>query len=145
MAKAVGKLGRVIRRYRVGIPIEDFQKWEDLIRTKNKGCGLYALYRGDELKYVGRAKKSIRSRISKHRRDPNKAFTHFSVFLVTGSNTTAREQRIIDLEALLLNIIKPIPQVNNQITQLWNNQITQFMGAKELEAEGETKKVKRAQ
>jgi len=137
MAKNGGKQGRVIRRYRSDIPIEDFPKWENLIRAKKRGCGLYALYQGNELKYVGRAYKGIRSRISSHRLDPKKPFTHFSVFLVTGSNTTARERRIDDLEALLLNIIKPVPQ--------WNKKVTQFIGAEELEAEEQSTKVKRAQ
>ena len=127
MAKNGGKQGRVIRRYRSDIPIEDFPKWESSIRTKKRGCGLYALYQGDELRYVGRATQSIRARISSHMRDPQKSFTHFSVFLVTGANTTARERRIVDLEALLLHIMKPVPQ--------WNKQVTQFIGAEKLEVE----------
>lgn len=118
------KQGRVIRRYRNDIPIEDFPKWQSLIRTKAKGCGLYALYRNKHLMYVGLATKSIRSRISKHISNRKKPFTHFSVFLVTGSNTSARERRIRDLEALLLNLVKPQP--------LWNSSTTHFVGAKKL-------------
>ncbi len=119
------KLGRVIRRYRNAIPIEEFSKWEDLIRTKVRGCGLYALYRDEYLMYVGLATKSIRTRIRDHMGDPKKPFTHFSVFLVTGSKTAARTRRIRDLEALLLNVIKPRPD--------WNRSKTHFVAAKKLQ------------
>jgi hypothetical protein len=68
------KQGRVVRRYRNSIPIEEFPKWQDLIRTKAKGCGLYALYLDEHLMYVGLATKSIRSRIHTHMGDRNKPF-----------------------------------------------------------------------
>ena len=43
--KRAAKAGRVIRRYKRGIAIEDFNKWQDRIRRSARGCGLYALYR----------------------------------------------------------------------------------------------------
>jgi len=132
-----GKKGRVIRRYGNNIPIEDFPKWQDLIKTKERGCGLYALYRGDNLMYVGLATQSIRSRIEKHMSDPNKPFTHFAVFLVTGSDTTVRKRQIRDLEALLLNIIKPRPK--------WNSSVTHFVAARKLKAKELTTKLKKGQ
>lgn len=122
MAKNVGKQGRVIRRYRSNIPIEDFPEWGYPISTKQRGYGLYALYQGDKLMYVGRATKSIRSRIKRHKHE--KPFTTFSVFLVTGKSPTAKNNRIRDLEALLLNIIKPGPR--------WNKQGARFIDAKKL-------------
>lgn len=118
------KVGRVVRRYRNMILIEEFPKWQDLIRSKARGCGLYALYRDEQLKYVGLATQSIRSRIHTHMGDRKKPLTHFSVFLVTGSNTAARARRIRDLEALLLNVIRPRP--------IWNGSKTHFVGAKKL-------------
>lgn len=118
------KQGRVIRRYCNDIQIEDFSKWQDLIKTKAKGCGLYALYCDKRLMYVGLATKSIRSRVSNHISNSKKPFTHFSVYLVTGSNTKARARRIRDLEALLLNLVKPRPS--------WNSSTTHFVGAKKL-------------
>ena len=81
------KAGRVIRKYKRNLPIEDFDKWSDVIGRSARGCGLYALYKNDELIYVGLATKSIRSRIHAHRADGNIPFTHFSVFLVTGKSS----------------------------------------------------------
>ena len=95
MKKRIEKQGRVIRRYKRNIPGEDFDKWQDRIRGKARGCGLYALYDGDELVYVGLATRSIKGRIQEHIK--NKRFTKFSVFLVTGANTSARKRRIRDL------------------------------------------------
>jgi hypothetical protein len=121
--KRAAKAGRVIRRYKRGIAIEDFNKWQDRIRRSARGCGLYALYDKKRLIYVGLATQSIRTRIKKHR-ERGIPFTHFSVFLVTGSSRTTQGRRIRDLEALLLNVLKPVPS--------WNKSRTRFVSAKKL-------------
>ena len=123
--KTVPKQGRVIRRYRRRIPISEFGDYSDLIRSRARGCGLYALYSGKKLIYVGLATKSIRSRIQWHIKRSKIPFTHFSVFLVTGKSSEAQARRIRDLEALLLKIIGPTPQ--------WNRSITNFVAAKRLD------------
>src|SRR5688572_12201388 len=110
-------LGRVIRRYKHDIPIRDFAKWQDLIRKKARGCGLYALYSKQRLVYVGLATGSIRSRVKAHQQRKRVPFTHFSVFLVTGRSPKAQARRIRDLEALLLNIVKPRPSGNRNGTR----------------------------
>jgi len=114
----------VIRRYRRRIPKREFDAWRDLIRGKARGCGLYALYRGRQLLYVGLATKSIRSRVRAHIKTGKIPFTHFSVFLVTGKSSAAQKRRIRDLEALLLNIIAPLPS--------WNKYETGFVAARRL-------------
>ena len=124
--------GRVIRRYYKDIPIKDFDKWRNTLVSKAKGWGLYALYNHNKLVYVGLATKSIRGRIGHHldpdplhHRKGKKKFTRFSVFLVTGASSFAKKQRIRDLEALLLNIINPLPK--------YNNAKTKFVGASKLQ------------
>jgi hypothetical protein len=119
------KQGRVIRRYRKAIPASDFEKWQNLIRGRAKGCGLYALYDDQRLIYAGLATKSIRSRIRRHLSAKKIPFTRFSVFLVTGSSQTVQARRIRDLEVLLLNILEPQPE--------WNDSKTNFVGAKKLQ------------
>ncbi len=115
------KAGRVIRGYAKQIPSKDFDKWRDLTRGR-KWRGLYALYQNDKLIYVGLATKSIRSRISRHLGEI--PFTHFSVFRVTGSSPEEQGRRIRDLEALLLNILRPRTE--------WNKNKTKFVAAKKL-------------
>jgi hypothetical protein len=119
-----GRLGRVIRRYYTGIPIREFDKWQELLRKRARGCGLYALYSRKRLIYVGLATNSIRARIRAHSLKGAIPFTHFSVFLVTGRSTEAQARRIRDLEALLLTVLQPIPK--------WNKVKTNFVGARRL-------------
>lgn len=119
-----GRLGRVIRRYYTGIPICEFDEWQDRLRKRARGCGLYALYSKKKLVYVGLATGSIRSRVREHSRKGTIPFTHFSVFLVTGRSAQAQARRIRDLEALLLNVLEPIPK--------WNRVKTKFIGARRL-------------
>lgn len=111
------RLGRVVRRHATDIPFEDFSECEHLIRGRVRGCGLYALYANDQLIYVGLATHSIRSRIRRHILKGDIKFTHFSVFLVTGKNTEAQARRIRDLEALLLQVIRPLPKMNKVKTK----------------------------
>ena len=120
----IRRQGRVIRRYGVDKPKGKFPDYSNSLRTKTRGCGLYALYSGKQLVYVGRATKSIRSRIYQHMKKGKIHFDSFSVFLVTGRSTTAQRQRIIDLEALVLNVIHPKPK--------YNKSITKFVGARKL-------------
>lgn len=116
--------GRVVRRYETGIPIGEFDKWQHLLRQQARGCGLYALYSKKRLLYLGLATNSIRARVRAHLKRGTIPFTHFSVFLVTGRSVQAQARRIRDLEALLLNVLEPIPK--------WNKVRTHFVGAKRL-------------
>jgi len=119
-----GRLGRVIRRYYTGIPIREFDKWQNVLRKRARGCGLYALYSKKKLIYVGLATNSVRARIRAHSRKGTIPFTHFSVFLVTGRSTEVQTCRIRDLEALLLTVLQPLPK--------WNRVKTNFVGARRL-------------
>ncbi len=123
------KRGRVIRRYRNVIPIKDFNAWQDLIRGRAKGRGLYALYLKDQLIYVGLATRSLSSRVQKHFRAGRIPFTHFSVFLVAGESPAVQGRLIRDLEALLLNVIMPRPK--------WNKSKAHFVAARRLHAQSE--------
>ena len=77
-------------------------KYQDLIREFIKGHqGIYALYRGDRLYYVGLA-TNLRRRLKAHLRDRHKnAWNRFSVYLVI------ENQHIKELESLFLRILMP--------------------------------------
>jgi hypothetical protein len=68
-----------------------------------KGTGIYILYRGEEIYYVGLSKSSLRSRLRKHaKRDKHKGqWDNFSFYQIT------RVQYIKDMESLLLRIYRP--------------------------------------
>ena len=63
--------------------------------------GIYALYDGDELYYVGKSTE-LRKRVRHHLRDRHLAsWTHFSLYLVH------REEHIHEIESLLVRIANP--------------------------------------
>lgn len=63
--------------------------------------GIYALYDGDELYYVGKSTE-LRKRVRHHLRDRHLAsWTHFSLYLVR------REEHIHEIESLLVRIANP--------------------------------------
>jgi hypothetical protein len=79
-----------------------FVRYPDAVKTViHRRAGVYALYKGDKLYYVGLA-SNLMSRLKAHLRDRHKGlWDRFSVYLVHDSN------HIRQLEALLLRIAKP--------------------------------------
>lgn len=79
-----------------------FKRHSDLI-TKLVGNthGVYALYDGSELYYVGKS-TDLRNRVNHHLRDRHLAsWTHFSLYLVRN------EEHIHEIESLLIRIANP--------------------------------------
>lgn len=74
----------------------------DIIRKwVGSNPGIYALYRGDRLYYVGLA-SSLTTRLKAHLRDSHKdSWDQFAIYL------TIRDDHIRELEALLLRIARP--------------------------------------
>lgn len=68
-----------------------------------KGTGVYVLYSGAEIHYIGLSTNSLRRRISKHaKRDRHRGhWDNFSFYQIT------RKQYIKDIESLLLRIYRP--------------------------------------
>jgi predicted GIY-YIG superfamily endonuclease len=79
--------------------LEDYQRnIQDYIKGKQ---GVYALYRGDRLKYVGLA-TDLRNRLKTHLKDRHALnWDKFSVYL------TADDEHLRELEALVLRIATP--------------------------------------
>jgi hypothetical protein len=79
------------REYRSRIP-----------NSKTRGWGVYALFDGPKLYYIGLSNTSIRSRLKRHTRDRLKGqWTHFSFYQIR------RGKYVKDLETILLRIYKP--------------------------------------
>src|SRR5688572_19668833 len=78
------------------------EEYQDIIRQYSRGRnGVYALYKGEKLYYVGLA-TNLRSRLRHHLRDRHKGlWDRFSVYLTIG------DQHIKEMESLLLRILKP--------------------------------------
>lgn len=78
------------------------EKYQPIIREYIKGQqGVYALYRGDRLKYVGLA-SNLRNRLRTHFRDRHaQSWDKFSVYL------TVDDEHLRELEALVIRIAAP--------------------------------------
>jgi predicted GIY-YIG superfamily endonuclease len=85
------------------ISSDALEKYQKMIRQYvRRRSGIYALYRGDRLYYVGLA-RNLRSRLKSHLRDRHrKLWDRFSVYLTIGS------EHMKELESLVLRISKPI-------------------------------------
>src|SRR3954452_5460717 len=78
------------------------EEYQDIIRRYIRGRnGVYALYKGEKLYYVGLA-TSLNGRLKQHLKDRHRgAWDRFSVYL------TIADHHIKELESLLLRISKP--------------------------------------
>src|SRR5688572_20606912 len=78
------------------------EEYQDIIRGMIRGRnGVYALYKGEKLYYVGLA-TNLRGRLKQHLKDRHRAlWDRFSVYLTIG------DHHIKEMESLLLRIARP--------------------------------------
>jgi hypothetical protein len=82
---------------------QDYDSYENALGRNQRGQGIYILYDGDEVYYVGLSRKSLRSRLRKHAtNDRHKGkWDSYSFYQIDRINY------IKDVETLLLRVIKP--------------------------------------
>ena len=93
---------QLVSQYLENISREALETYQDLIRQYIRGRqGVYALYRQDNLWYVGLA-GNLSRRLKEHLRDRHKeSWDRFSVYLTIGT-TNMKE-----MESLLLRVVVP--------------------------------------
>lgn len=91
---------RIVRAYVERISWRVLDQWRPIVVGLIKGhAGVYALYKGDKLYYVGLA-SNLMGRVNHHLKDRHKGkWGRFSVYL------TVDDEHIRSLEALLLRIV----------------------------------------
>ncbi|MDD8039940.1 MAG: GIY-YIG nuclease family protein [Acidobacteriota bacterium] len=99
--KRRSKAGLVIEHLE-GIARSAIRRYPDIITEFAKGrSGVYALYKGKDLYYVGLA-KNLRSRLRGHLRDRHaEAWDRFNIYLTQG------DEHLKELESLVLRIASP--------------------------------------
>ena len=77
-------------------------KYQNIIRRYVRGrWGVYALYRGNRLYYVGLA-SNLSGRLNRHLKDRHKeSWDRFSVYLTIG------DSHLKELESLILRVVRP--------------------------------------
>jgi len=94
--------GQLVCEYLENISRSALEKYQEIVKHyTRRRRGIYALYRGDKLYYVGLA-TNLRSRLKQHLRDRHgKSWNSFSVYLAIEDN------HLKELESLVLRIVKP--------------------------------------
>lgn len=87
--------GRIIKKYGEHFPIS---RIPEAPRSRTKGTGIYALYKGDNLVYIGLTKRSIRARLGSHLKTKKGRWDNFSFYLIR------KLHYIKDIETLILRI-----------------------------------------
>lgn len=92
----------LVSQYLEKISREALERYQDVIRQYVRGRqGIYALYHGDRLYYVGLA-SNLRSRLKIHLKDRHgHSWDRFSVYLTIG------DSHMKELESLILRMFKP--------------------------------------
>lgn len=98
----MARQSQLVCQHLENISHEALSKYQDVIRSYVRGRqGIYALYRKNEIYYVGLA-SNLRSRLKHHLRDRHrKLWDRFSVYLTIG------DSHLRELESLILRTIKP--------------------------------------
>lgn len=98
----MARQAQLVSQHLENISLEALSKYQDVIRSYVRGRqGIYALYRKNELYYVGLA-SNLRSRLKHHLRDRHKKlWDRFSVYLTIG------DSHLKELESLILRTVKP--------------------------------------
>jgi hypothetical protein len=98
----MAKQAQLVSQHLENISHEALSKYQGVIRSYVRGRqGIYALYRKNELYYVGLA-GNLRSRLKAHLRDRHKKlWDRFSVYLTIG------DSHLKELESLILRTVKP--------------------------------------
>lgn len=98
----MAKRSSLVCQHLENISRDGLEKYQDVIREYVRGRhGVYALYRGTRLYYVGLA-TNLRMRLAHHLRDRHHdSWDRFSVYLTIG------DSHLRELESLILRIVRP--------------------------------------
>ncbi len=98
----MSKKSPLVSQHLENISRQALENYQDIVRryVRNRQ-GVYALYRRNNLYYIGLA-SNLRSRLSHHLRDKHQdSWDRFSVYLTIG------DSHLKELESLILRVIKP--------------------------------------
>jgi hypothetical protein len=91
---------RLIKNY---VEHQDCNSYKNALGYKQRGQGIYILYDGDDVYYIGLSKRSLRSRLRQHHtRDRHKGhWDNYSFYQISRTNY------IKDIETVLLKTFRP--------------------------------------
>jgi hypothetical protein len=92
--------GKLIKKHHEHLDAEEYQK---ALGKKERGRGIYVLWRGNKIYYIGLSKTSLRRRLRTHAiKDRHKGkWDNFSFYQI------GRTRFIKDIESLLIRVCRP--------------------------------------
>ena len=98
--KRESERGKLIKYHTINlIPIS---RISEALGSKHRGTGIYALYKGKKLVYVGLSKRSLRGRLKRHTKDRLKGkWNYYKWWQIR------KTKYIKDIESLFQQISKP--------------------------------------
>ncbi len=96
----VSDKSKLVKKY---LENKDWKFYKDALGTKQRGRGIYVLYKGQQIYYIGLSKRSLRGRLRRHAiKDRHKGrWNNFSFYQIS------KTKYIRDIESLLLRIFRP--------------------------------------
>ncbi len=100
MEKKVTEKSKLVKKHFENIKSDDYKF---ALGGKERGRGIYVLYKGDDIYYIGLSKSSLRGRIRNHflKERHRGKWDRFSFYQI------GRTKYIKDIESLLIRICKP--------------------------------------
>lgn len=98
--KKTSDKNRLIKKYLEG---KDWKSYREALGSKQRGSGIYVLYKGEDIYYIGLSKRSLRGRLRRHAlRDHHRGkWDTFSFYQI------GRTKYIKDIESILLRVFRP--------------------------------------
>ncbi len=98
--KRVTDRSRLVKKH---LEFVDCNSYREALGSKQRGKGIYILYKGDNVYYIGLSKRSLRGRIRKHStKDRHEGkWDKFSFYQI------GKTKYIKDVESLLLRVFRP--------------------------------------
>jgi len=100
MRKRKTERSKLIKKYLEHRKCDDYRL---ALNKKHRGKGIYVLYKGEKIYYIGLSKRSLRGRLTRHavKDRHKKKWNNFSFYQI------GRTKYIKDIESLLLRICDP--------------------------------------
>lgn len=85
------------------LELVDWRLYKEALGSKQRGKGIYVLYRGDDVYYIGLSKTSLRRQLRNHAlKDRHKGkWERFSFYQI------GKTKYIKDIESILLRVFRP--------------------------------------
>jgi hypothetical protein len=100
--------GKLVKNKGEHIPLKEFLANKKIVPgKKERGSGVYALYNGTKLYYIGLSVSSIRQRLRSHSKEGSSKYGNWNNFSFYQMPFKKRSKYVKDIETILISIFDP--------------------------------------